>query len=293
MNKILQLSLLFVFVLGGYGAMAQDDTQAVGSSHTFKVNVNDPANAHTGNTYTWVVKHNDAGTTPAVENTEYAFIGVSTGADIKTATIQWLKAGDYLVELSEANKNGSCSTIRQVNILVTGGAIDLLVDASAADGNKLGVDALTDCNDQSGMIIANAEPSDFGTSVRYFAVSMTTDTQPWEGAWSFDFVVNQKHGTTDIATPATVALVTGAQGSISGSKVTVNATNSKVILAVTVQNTPGVSPANDITLNLVASDAVITTAGGDTGEDAGNLANNTPDSHVIQASPNTSVITID
>lgn len=289
MKKLLKITLILGFLLGNLGAFAQDDTHSVGSTHTFKVNVSDLSGDHTGNTYSWVVSLVDGSDVTG----KYAFVGDDNGVDVKTAKIQWLAAGNYWVELTEANKTGACSTVRRVNILVTAGDVDLLVIASDVDGVQIaGVDDLTDCNDRSGEIIAN-DATTFGTSTRYFKVSMSTDNQPWiSGGWSFDFTVNQKHGITDITNGSSVTLVDGNLGSISGTKVTVDAGNSVVILAVAVDNTPGVSTDNDITMNLVASNVLITTTAGNTLEGT-NLANNTPESFVITASPETSVITIE
>jgi len=300
MKKLLKLSLAFTLTIVSFGAIAQDDTHSVGSVHTFKVNVSDPSGDHTGNTYTWAVYHNDEvigdpGTpaTAASGTTEYNFVGDFTGTDIKTAQIQWLKAGDYLVELSEVNKTGGCSTLRRVNILVTAGDLDLIVLATDVTGVTQTAGALTSCNDMSGKIIPNADPSDFGKSVRYFTVNMTTDGQDWiAGLWGFEY-------STSVV--STVTAVTFADPDVVDTDVTfgVNTVDvalgkAKILLKVETANTPGPSPANDITLNLVASNAFITTAGGNTNEDVTtNGTNNTPESFVITASPKTSVITIE
>jgi len=297
MKRILKLSLALTFLIVSFGAFAQADaTHSVGSIHTFKVNVDDTG--HTGNAYTWAVYLKKADGTDGDATDMYAFVGnLDSGVDVKTVQIQWLAAGDYFVELSETNATGGCSTLRRVNVLVTAGDVDLLVVASDDGGSKLTGDDLTDCNDKSGEIIANAA-TNFGTSTRYFTVSMSTDTQPWvSGDWSFDFVVNQKHATTPTTTTtitnnSSVTVVDGAIAGISGTKVTVNSGNSFVILAVTVDNTPGASTDNDIIVDLVASNALITTTAGNTFEDNGNLVNNTPESFVIKASPETTVITI-
>lgn len=279
MKKLLNLTLALAFSIVSLSAFAQDAEHAVGSTHTFKVNVSDPGGDHTGNTYVWTVSLTDGSDVTG----KYAFVGDSNGVDVKTATIQWLAAGNYWVDLTETNKNGACSTVRRVNILVTAGAIDLLVVASDDSGNKIsGVDNLTDCNDMSGKIIAN-DATNFGNSTRYFTVSMSTDAQPWiSGAWGFEF-------TTSVAATVT----SSAGGAVTGTSVAVDAGTSQVILAVTTANTPGPSPANDITLNLVGSNAFITTTAGNANEDAGNVGNNTPDSFIITASPETTVITIE
>lgn len=292
MKKILKLSFALIFSFVSFSAIAQDATHSVGSIHTFKVNIDDTG--HTGNTYAWKVSMTDGSDVSG----KYLFIGnTGSGIDVKTVQIQWLADGDYFVELSETNAKGGCSTLRRVNILVTAGDIDLLVVATDDKGVKITGDDLTTCNDMSGKIIANpdpiTDPSNFGTSTRYFTVSMSTDDQPWvSGDWSFDFDVNQKHGTTDITNNSSVTLVDASLGSISGNKITVNKGNSVVTLAVTVDNTPGASTDNDIIMNLVASNALITTTAGNTLE-AANLANNTPESFVITASPETTVITIE
>lgn len=284
MKKLLNLTLALAFFMLSLGAFAQDATHSVGSTHTFKVNVSDPGGDHTGNIYAWTVSLTDGSNVTG----KYAFVGDSNGVDVKTAKIQWLAAGDYWVDLTETNKNGACSTVRRVNILVTAGAIDLLVVASDKDGAKItSVDGLTDCNDMSGQIIANpnpiTDPSNFGSSIRYFTVSMTTDNQPWiSGAWGFEF-------TTSVAATVT----SSAGGAVSGTSVAVDAGTSQVILAVTTANTPGASPANDITLNLVGSNAFITTTAGNSNEHVDNAGNNTPDSFIITASPETTVITIE
>ena len=284
MKRLLKITLVLAISLIAFGTYAQDATHAVGSVHNFKVNV-DASDVHLtdhlGNTYTWAVYQND-GSTPAVSGADYTFTTAGSGVDANTVSIQWLQAETYFVEVTEANLAGACTTLRRLQILVSAGALDLAVTSSDNAGTLISGAALTGCNDSSGAIIDNGT-SDFGSSTRYFTVKMTTDTQPWvTGAWGFDF-----------ATSATSTVTSSAGGTVTGSSVAVALGTSEVVLTVVTANTPGVSPTNDITLNMVASAAFITTGGGNTNEDIANVANNTSASFVITASPNTDVITID
>lgn len=285
MKRLLKITLALAISIIALGAQAQDDTHAVGSIHKFKVNV-DASNVHladhVGNTYTWVVFQAD-GTTAAIDGTDYTFATAGNGVDVNFVDIQWLQTGTYFVQVTEANALGACTTLRRLQILVSAGAIDLLVLASNDSGAQVTGGALTSCNDSSGAIIDNVS-NDFGTSTRYFTVSMSTDGQAWtSGAWGFDYT-----------TLAGATVTTATSGvTIGGTAISIPTGNSTVTFKVEFANTPGPSPANDITLGFVASNAFITTGAGNTSEDGGNIANNTPEQFVITASPNTSVITID
>ncbi|MBN2596065.1 MAG: hypothetical protein JXR82_04690 [Marinifilaceae bacterium] len=284
MKRLLKITLVLAISLIAFGTYAQDATHAVGSIHKFKVNV-DGSNVHladhVGNTYTWAVYQND-GTTPAVSGTDYSFTTAGAGVDANTVNIQWLQAETYFVEVTETNLAGSCTTLRRLEILVSAGALDLAVIASDNAGAVITGGALTDCNSGSGAIIDNST-NDFGSTTRYFTISMDTDGQPWTtGAWGFDFT-----------TSAASTVTSSAGGTVTGSSVAVALGTSKVVLTVVTANTPGVSPANDISLNMVASNAFITTGAGNTNEPGTNLTNNTSESFVITASPETSVIAID
>ena len=285
MKIFIKISFVVAISLIALGTYAQDATHAVGSVHKFKVNVgagDTHLASHDGNTYTWAVYQSD-GSTAAVSGTDYIFNTSGAGVNIHIVDIQWLQAGTFFVEVTEANATGACTTLRRLEILVSAGAIDLLVLATDNAGSQISGGGLTSCNDSSGAIIDNVS-SDFGNSTRYFTVSMSTDGQAWTtGAWGFDY---------STLAGATVTTATGGV-TIGATVISIPAGESTVIFQVDFANTPGPSPANDITLNFVASNAYITTGAGNTNEDGGNLANNTPDSFVITASPNTSVITID
>lgn len=283
MKRLLKITLVLAISLIAFGTYAQDATQAVGSVHKFKVNV-DAIDAHladhVGNTYSWAVFQAD-GLAVAVSGTDYSFTTTGSGVDANIVNIQWLQAGTFFVEVTEANAAGACTTLRRSQILVSTGALDLAVIASDNLGAVLTGGALTDCNSMSGQIIAN-DAIDFGTSTRYFTVKMTTDAQAWTtGAWGFDFT-----------TSATSTVTSSAGGTVTGSSVAVALGTSQVVLTVVTANTPGISPAKDITLDLTASAAYITTGAGDTSETA-DLTNNTSESFVITASPETSVIAFD
>lgn len=285
MKRLFKITLVLAISLIAFGTYAQDATHAVGSIHSFKVNVDTDGTTHlsdhVGNTYTWAVYQSD-GTTAAVATTDYSFTTTATGADVNTVSIQWLQTGTFFVEVTEANAAGACTTLRRLEILVSADDLDLIVLASDDAGTTVSGTDLTGCNDMSGEIIDNST-NNFGSSTRYFTVKMTTDTQAWtSGAWGFDFT-----------TSATSSVTSSTGGTVTGTSVAVASGTSEVILTVVTDNTPGVSPANDITLNLVASNAFITTSAGNTSEDAANLTNNTSDSFVIKASPETSVIAID
>lgn len=285
MKRLLKITLVFAISLVALGTYAQDDTHAVGSIHKFKVNV-DGSNVHladhVGNTYTWAVFQSD-GTSPAIDGTDYTFTTAGNGIDVNTVDIQWLQSGTFFVQVTEANALGSCTTLRRLEILVSAGAIDLLALATNENGDQITGDDLTSCNNSSGAIIDNTT-NDFGTSARYFTVSMSTDGQAWtSGAWGFDY-----------STLADATVTTTASGvTVGATTINIPAGQSSVIFKVEFDNTPGPSPANDITLGFVASNAFITTGAGNTSEDAGNLDNNTPAQQVITASPKTSKITID
>ena len=285
MKRLLKITFVLAISLIAFGTYAQDDTQAVGSVHKFKVNV-DGSDVHLadhiGNTYTWAVYQSD-GSSAAVVGTDYTYTTADNGVDVNSTNVQWLQAGTFFVEVTEANAAGACTTLRRLEILVSTGALDLMVSASDAIGTTVSGAALTSCNGGSGVIVDNVT-NDFGSTTRYFTVKMTSDTQAFTtGAWGFDF------------TPSPASTVTSsAGGTVTGSSVAVALGTSQVILTVVTANTPGKSPAKDITLNLVASNAYITVGTVTTNEDATkNGANNTPESFVITASPETSVIAFD
>lgn len=284
MKRLLKITLVLAISLIAFGTYAQDATHAVGSIHKFKVNVDGSdvhLTDHVGNTYTWAVYQAD-GKTAAVGGTDYSFTTTGAGVNMNTVNIQWLQAGTFFVYVTEANSVGACTTLRRLQIAVTAGALDLAVIASDNAGAVITGGDLTDCNSGSGATIDNAT-NDFGSTTRYFTVSMDTDGQPWTtGAWGFDFT-----------TSAASTVTSSAGGTVTGSSVAVALGTSKVVLTVVTANTPGVSPANDISLNMVASNAFITTGAGNTNEPGTNLTNNTSESFVITASPETSVIAID
>ncbi|MRT94532.1 hypothetical protein [Ancylomarina sp. 16SWW S1-10-2] len=285
MKRLLKITMVLAISLIAFGTYAADAIHGVGSIHKFKVNV-DASNVHLtdhiGNIYTWAVYKADK-TTAAVSGKDYLFTSAGAGVDENTADIQWLQGGTFFVEVTEANAAGACTTLRRLEIEVSTGALDLMVSASDAVGTTVSGVALTSCNGGSGALIDNVT-NDFGSTTRYFTVKMTSDNQPFTtGTWGFDFTPSPA---------STVSSSTG--GTVSGSSVTVAPGTSQVILTVVTANTPGKSPANDITLNLVASNAYITLGTVTTNEDeTKNGANNTPDSFVITASPETSVIAID
>lgn len=286
MKRLLKITMVLAISLIAFGTYAADATHGVGSIHTFKVNV-DASNAHladhVGNTYTWAVYQND-GSTLAVSGTDYTFLTTGSGVNANTVDIQWLQGETYFVEVTEANAAGACTTLRRLEILVSTGALDLAVIASDNAGTVITGGALTDCNGGSGAIVDNTT-NDFGSTTRHFTVTMSTDGQPWTtGAWGFDFATSAT---------STVTSSTGGTVDAAASAVTVALGTSQVVLTVVTANTPGVSPTNDISLSMVASNAFITTGAGNTNEDAGNLLNNTSESFVITASPETSVIAID
>lgn len=284
MKRLLKITLVLAISLIAFGTYAQDATHGVGSIHKFTVNV-DASKVHladhVGNTYSWAVYQAD-GTTAAVSGTDYSFISAGAGVDENTADIQWLQGGTFFVEVTEANAAGACTTLRRLNILVSAGALDLAVIASDNAGTVITGAALTDCNGGSGATVDNTT-NDFGSTTRHFTVTMSTDGQPWiTGAWGFDF-----------ATSATSTVTSSAGGTVTGSSVAIALGTSQVVLTVVTANTPGISPANDISLSLDASGAFITAGTVTTNEDGANLANNSSESFIITASPETSVIAID
>lgn len=284
MKRLLKITFVLAISLIAFGTYAQDDTQAVGSVHKFKVNV-DGSDVHladhVGNTYTWAVYKAD-GSSAAVVGTDYTYTTADNGVDVNSTNVQWLQAGTFFVEVTEANAAGTCTTLRRSEILVSAGALDLIVLASDGAGATVSGAGLIDCNEMSGKIIANTA-TDFGSTTRHFTVKMTTDAQAFTtGKWGFDFV-----------TSVTSTVTSSTGGTVTGSSVAVATGTSQVILTVVTANTPGPSPANDITLNLNASNAYIIAGTVTTNEDAGNSTNNTPESFVITASPETSVIAFD
>lgn len=306
MEKLIKFSFALIFSLGSIVAVAQDDTQSVGSTHNFKVNVDIDGkhlDDHVGNTYTWLVyKANDSGAPVdddsdsnddlASSTNEYTFVGTSTGTNINTVQIQWLQTGNYLVEVAETNAGtGACSTLRRIWISVTAGELDLSIAAVEVDGSD--VTELTSCNDMSGQIIPRGS-TNFGKSVRYFAFTMKTDDQDWTGNWGFDYTITENNSTG--ANSAVVEAVTADVDVSTAGKVIVTGNHPKIILKVTVDNTPGPSPTNNITLNLTATSTTpyIVTGGTNTMELAAKDRNNTlGEAYVITASPNTTDISFD
>ncbi|WP_054720791.1 hypothetical protein [Marinifilum fragile] len=283
MKRLLKITMVLAISLIAYGAQAQADaTHAVGSVHKFKVNGGASHLAdHVGNTYTWAVYQSDGST--LAKATDFTFVTTGTGVNVNMVDIQWLNSGTFYVEVTEANATGACTTLRRLEILVSAGAIDLLVLATNDGGTEITGGDLTSCNDSSGAIIDNTT-NDFGTSKRYFTVSMSTDGQAWtSGAWGFDY-----------STLAGATVTTTTSGvTVGATTINIPTGESSVTFMVEFDNTPGPSPANDITLGFVASNAFITTGAGNTSELAANELNNTPAEFVITASPETSKITID
>lgn len=314
MKKLLKLSWVLAFLIASTGAFAQADaTHSVGSVHTFKVNTVDADGNHTGNSYTWMVYQADAdgnaidadtpkdGDDVATLDTDYALPGgTNTGVDLNELPIQWLKAGDYLVEVAENNAGtGTCSTLRRIHISVTAGTIDLNVFASKIDGSS--ETTLTSCNDQSGKIITRGG-NDFGKSVRYFAFTMKTDSQDWTGNWGFNYTISETNGSGILSSAVVEAVTADVDASVDGT-ILVTGNHPLIVLKVTVDNTPG--PSDDshpnaaangnITLNISATDASpYIVAGGTNAYELTGSANNTlVTPYVITASPNTTDISID
>jgi len=323
MKKILNFIVLCLFVILSGNAFAQT-TQSIGSKHLFKVNADGSSpvythnSDHTNNIYTWKVFLSDVGATEvgaATNGTEFTFkkydgttltladdlldAEVTDVADLFAVGIQWNTPGYYLVEVAEINAGtGACATRRRMHINVTAGSIDLAIITSTNVGDVVSGDALTDCNGASNNIITG---TDFGKTVRYFAVSMATDGQAWNGDWGFDFTVAESNGTGNLTSAVVTNETDGA--TVLGNKVTVIGGNPTVVLKVTVDNTPGPSDdthpnaANNhnISLNLTAdSGTPFIVSGVNQFEPGTNDANNTPGApFVITASPNTSVLSID
>ena len=324
MKNIFKYFVVCLFCVVSVSASAQTTVQSIGSKHLFKVNAVGASPAYTHHTdhkdniYTWKVFTSDvdeAETGPATNGTEFTFkkydgttltladdlldAEVTDVANLFAVGIQWNTPGYYLVEVAEINAGtGACATRRRMHINVTAGSIDLAIITSTNVGAVVSGDALTDCNGASNDIITG---TDFGKTVRYFAVSMATDGQAWNGDWGFDFTVAESNGTGDLTSAVVTNETAGA--TVSGNKVTVTGGNPTVVLKVTVDNTPGPSDdthpnaANNhnISLNFTAdSGTPFIVSGGNQFEPGTNDANNTPgDPFVITASPNTSVLSID
>ncbi|PKQ65168.1 hypothetical protein BZG02_04900 [Labilibaculum filiforme] len=286
MKRLLKITMVLAISLIAFGTYAQDATHNVFSKHTFKVNLTDPSGDHAGNTYTWAVL-NSAGTAEAPAGT-YSFITGPSAVDLNEVEIQWLASGDYLVQVTEQNTGGACTTLRQISIRVDGGDIDLLVEACDVAGTPLvdytattpDLTVLSTCNDKSGEIITRGS-DDFGGSVRYFKVSMTAGGVAWtEGTWKFDYV-------------ATAGTVTSTDATVAGTNVAVALGTSSIILKVDVPNTPGPVASESINLNLTASAVSINTHTGDVNENGTVDNNKAKDAIVILPSPKTSDISID
>lgn len=114
---------------------AQDQTTFVNGKHNYSVNTAVP---HTGSDYTWAV-YTYSGTTWAASDlqtivsygspeatldTDYKFITDGTLKDNQD-TIQWLKAGQYIVAITEKFSPSGCTTTRFFGVDVLD--LDLLV----------------------------------------------------------------------------------------------------------------------------------------------------------------------
>lgn len=302
MKNILQLTLILAISLIAFGAQAQDDTQSVGSVHTFKVNEGEVG--HAGNTYTWNVMLADANSPSetAADAANFAFIGNNTGVDLSTVKIQWLNVGDYIVQIEETNAGvNTCSTFREISIKVTAGELDLNMFASAVDASKIEGAALISCNGSAGALIARGG-AEFGTSERFFTFEMKTDGQDWNEAWGFDYTIEESNGSGALTTAVVTAETAGV--TVTGTNVTIPAGNTRITLKVTFNNTPG--PSDDIhpdaaananiILNMIATAGTpYITAGVNTiTELAAKNANNTLGTpYTITASPKTTDIKFD
>ncbi|MGQ1910194.1 hypothetical protein ACT3CE_10425 [Marinifilum sp. RC60d5] len=288
MKKLLNLTLALAFSIVSLSAFAQDATHNLFSIHTFKVNLETDGShltEHDGNLYTWTVL-NAAGTADAA-STSYSFVTGSSAENLNEVEIQWLVAGDYLVQVTEQNASGACTTLRQISVKVNSGDVDLLVEACDAAGNPLvdyavaspDLTPLSTCNDMSGKIITRGS-NDFGSSVRYFKVSMTAGGVAWtEGSWKFDYV-------------ATAGTVTSTDATVGATDVNVALGTSSIVLKVEVANTPGPIASNSINLNLTASAVSINTNTGDVNETGTADNNKAKDAIVILPSPKTTDISV-
>lgn len=304
MKNILQLTLTLAISLIAFGAQAQaDDTQSVGSTHTFKVNEGEAG--HTGNTYTWNVMLADANSPSetAAAAANFAFIGLSTGVDLNTVKIQWLNIGNYIVQIEETNEGvNSCSTFREITIEVTAGELDLYMFASLEDSTSITGADLVSCNASAGALIARGT-DEFGTSERFFTFEMKTDGQDWKKTWGFNYTIEEANGSGALTTAVVTAVTAGA--TVVGDLVTVAENTTKIVLRVTFKNTPG--PSDDthpdaaananIILNMIATAGtpyINTSATIIIKEDVSKNANNTlATPYTITASPKTTDITFD
>jgi len=313
---------------------------SVGSFHGFKVNLdgaNTPITGHENTYYTWRVFTVSGGTSTLLTDfTKFQFVNYAPGgADFATKFpggnlgtageysaqsahsigVQWLDtpdAGVYAVEVEEYNGADAtfCSARRRYFVSVTSGGVDFILAAINPEDNVVYTGAadqsLATCNSFSGNILANgldatAKKAALGTTSVYYQISMKTGTQPWNGAWGFDYNLTNANG-TDLAIEVLDAIGGGSAGtSDTGTgKITVNAGNPVAYLKVTFQNVLGTSTDADITFNLSEKNsgvttgnttAYITTASADQFETFNNVTGNKEATDfVIKASPDTQMI---
>ncbi len=333
-TKLFALAALMLLGLGSAWAQtgmayATPVDHAVGSYHGFYVNGrNTPDAGHDVTYYRWrmweVTSDNDE-TTQLTDFSKFQFVSWDAGAGTFGAAVgaagvynaqgahrvgvQWLdmpSAGTvYALEVEEYNSadDSECSTRRRFYIETS---VEVNVIVAAVEGSVGSWSTPADmetCNDMSGQIIANTA-TDWGTSVRYFELTMQNDGADWAGAWGFDYTVTATNSAGAVTVAVTVADEANAGDVVdTAGSVAVASGNATIVLAVTVDNTFGVPQGDfDITLNLGVDDgtgaettAFVTLSGNDFYEDdATNGGDNTlGTAFTVKASPNTTVIGID
>lgn len=240
-----------VFMLTSYVSMAQGGlTPLVGSTHNYTITPES-----TSNTLTWSV----------VEAAGYTINSQSVVTTTSVANVTWTAAGTYHLRFSE---NGTCTTVKEVEIIVGTNTFDVSVTALAAF-----------CNTADGQI--NYAGTDATTPIT-FTVDMTTGTT-FSPNWEIKFTLTP--GT------ATLANITESDGTLTESAgvytlTAIPSTTGNKTITITMDATGNIYTVQNVLLTITS---------------AKELTYNTPDvdntdwtaTQTINDIPNTSSITTD
>lgn len=260
------LSLLLVMGMSA-SVMAQtfDQVTTINSTRPYYVNSNDGTEVlpgHTGSTYQWSVYDYQsdfltATSLTAADDADFDFVGGST--DFKSE-ITWLAAGNYVVEVVEANAGDGCTTIRRFSVQIL--ELDLLVETYSHEDVLLDAD-LTTCNTNSGNIWGTTHDDDLNqesleTMIFEYKVLLYTKkagaaadeiaTVYTDAKWKFTVnnTANTKPTTSQAGITWSIPTQTGVTGTLDENGVgTITASGvSEVTIEVTIQNVADAAAEN-------------------------------------------------
>ncbi|WP_321279393.1 hypothetical protein [Marinifilum fragile] len=269
--KIL-IALCFLFIGGQLFAQNTGLLPYENSTHTYSVTKGTIGTS----TLAWTI---DVGS----DGTEWHVV---SGAGTEDITIQWLKAGDYKLRLTETRTDyaGGCPTVREVSIKVVANAFDVFAELNTP------ADA-TACATINPSIVVDAgtlgDNSDdvFGTTTRVFKVR--SEGLPADVKWEFNYAISHvlDAGIGDYVVTVDPANVEDA----TANPLVVNAGETEVLITVSYTTNDN-RQDKDFNLELVLS--AVKDATGTPEKDSAAPTNNTI-VYSIKAVPATTGITTD